>query len=205
MPRRNVFAALCGAGRHCAPGARWCTISGMSLRAHFVQMARNNAWSNLRLHAACRKLDASALTAPRTSFFPSILRTLRHLWIVDEYYVDGLERGGRGASVWADEDRHPTLELLWAAQRSVDRRLVTLCEHVQADADLESSVALERKDGVHTDRMADVLAHLFVHQIHHRGQVHAMLSGTHVSPPQLDEWFLAEDRARAERELAEGL
>jgi uncharacterized damage-inducible protein DinB len=38
-----------------------------------------------------------------------------------------------------------------------------------------------------------VLPHLFVHQIHHRGQVHAMLSGTSVAPPQLDEFFLAEN------------
>ena len=31
--------------------------------------------------------------------------------------------------------------------------------------------------------------HLFQHQIHHRGQAHAMLSATHVEPPQLDEFF----------------
>ena len=33
--------------------------------------------------------------------------------------------------------------------------------------------------------------HLFQHQVHHRGQAHAMLSGTSVSPPQLDEFFSA--------------
>jgi uncharacterized damage-inducible protein DinB len=36
-----------------------------------------------------------------------------------------------------------------------------------------------------------LLSHLFEHQIHHRGQVHAMLSGTPVKPPQLDEFFCA--------------
>jgi hypothetical protein len=30
-------------------------------------------------------------------------------------------------------------------------------------------------------------AHLFQHQIHHRGQAHAMLSGTSAAPPQLGE------------------
>jgi hypothetical protein len=35
-----------------------------------------------------------------------------------------------------------------------------------------------------------VLAHLFMHQTHHRGQVHAMLSGTSVKPPQLDEFLM---------------
>jgi len=38
-----------------------------------------------------------------------------------------------------------------------------------------------------------ILAHLFQHQIHHRGQVHAMLAGTAVKPPQLDEFFCSNE------------
>ena len=43
--------------------------------------------------------------------------------------------------------------------------------------------------------------HLFQHQIHHRGQVHAMLAGTPVKPPQLDEFFMAEEAPLRESEL----
>ncbi|TMA85157.1 MAG: damage-inducible protein DinB, partial [Deltaproteobacteria bacterium] len=43
------------------------------------------------------------------------------------------------------------------------------------------------------ERVDRALAHLFVHQIHHRGQAHAMLAGTSVPPPQLDEFLLASD------------
>jgi uncharacterized damage-inducible protein DinB len=46
-----------------------------------------------------------------------------------------------------------------------------------------------------------VLAHLFIHQIHHRGQAHAMLAGTAVKPPQLDEFFLDEDAPRHDAEF----
>ena len=54
-------------------------------------------------------------------------------------------------------------------------------------------------DRRYRERTQDVLAHLFQHDIHHRGQVHAMLAGTAVAPPQLDEFFLAQDAAlRAE-------
>jgi uncharacterized damage-inducible protein DinB len=35
-----------------------------------------------------------------------------------------------------------------------------------------------------------MLQHLLAHQTHHRGQVHAMLSGTTVAPPQLDEFLM---------------
>jgi uncharacterized damage-inducible protein DinB len=173
----------------------------MSLAAHFVQMARNNAWSNLRLYGACRKLDPAALTAKRTSFFPTILSTLQHIWIVDEYYVDGLEGGHAGYAIFDREFEHTTIDALWSAQRSVDRRLRALCEG-SPESWLDSPITLERPNGPQKDAARDVLAHLFVHQIHHRGQTHAMLSGTPIAPPQLDEWFLAMDRPIAEKELA---
>jgi uncharacterized damage-inducible protein DinB len=47
------------------------------------------------------------------------------------------------------------------------------------------------------------LPHVFVHQIHHRGQAHAMLSGTTAAPPQLDEFFLAADAPLRELDLHE--
>ena len=45
------------------------------------------------------------------------------------------------------------------------------------------------------DRIASVLAHLTMHQTHHRGQAHAMLSGTTVAPPQLDEFLMPSETA----------
>ena len=50
-----------------------------------------------------------------------------------------------------------------------------------------------RRAGEATDRFMRILAHLFQHQVHHRGQVHAMLAGTAVKPPQLDEFFCANE------------
>jgi uncharacterized damage-inducible protein DinB len=177
----------------------------MSLSDHFVQMARNNAWSNARLYRACLTLDHEELTAKRTSFFPSIWLTLQHLWIVDEYYLDGLHGGTRGYAIFEEEEKHRDLPSMWEGQRAADRRLLAYCEGKKSDADWAERVVLHRDKGPQTDLASDVVAHLFVHQIHHRGQVHAMLSGTRVAPPQLDEWFLAMDRPIAERELAEVL
>jgi uncharacterized damage-inducible protein DinB len=50
-----------------------------------------------------------------------------------------------------------------------------------------------------------ILLHLFQHQIHHRGQVHAMLSATSVRPPQLDEFFPADpaEQVLRAKDLAE--
>ncbi|WP_292398985.1 DinB family protein, partial [Mesorhizobium sp.] len=74
-----------------------------------------------------------------------------------------------------------------------DRRLIAFCDRLSAD-DLDRRVITDRReDGKIPERIGDLLAHLFIHDIHHRGQVHAMLSGTSVKPPQLDEFFLDYD------------
>ncbi|TJX56687.1 MAG: damage-inducible protein DinB, partial [Mesorhizobium sp.] len=61
-----------------------------------------------------------------------------------------------------------------------------------------------REDGMIPEKIGDILAHLFLHDIHHRGQVHAMLSGTSVVPPQLDEFLLDYD-VRVRRDEVERL
>ena len=80
------------------------------------------------------------------------------------------------------------------AQAAFDRRLIDFCDRLSA-GDLDRRVITDRReDGKIPERIGDLLAHLFIHQIHHRGQVHAMLSGTSVKPPQLDEFFLDYDQ-----------
>ena len=168
---------------------------------HFRAMARNNAWSNHRLLTACAGLSAAEYAARRVGFFPSIHLTLNHILIVDWYYVDALEGGGRGPALYADPEPCAGFAALDAAQRAVDRRLIAYCDGLDA-ARAGAAVALVRaSDRRHDERAADVLAHLFIHQIHHRGQVHAMLSGTGVAPPQLDEFFLAQDAPLRKAEL----
>jgi uncharacterized damage-inducible protein DinB len=164
-------------------------------------MARNNAWSNRRLHAACALLTQAELEAPRVSFFPTLQATLNHILVVDAYYLDGLEAGGRGLAAVENAIPFPRMPELAAAQRESDARLIRFCESLDTRG-LERRITLDRGDeGLTSEPVRAVLAHLFVHQIHHRGQAHAMLAGTRVAPPQLDEFFLDYDRARREGEV----
>ncbi|WP_332689242.1 DinB family protein [Bosea sp. (in: a-proteobacteria)] len=172
----------------------------MSLALHFRKAARNNAWSNDRLLRACLELSEAEFEAKRTSFFPSLHETLNHNLSIDLYYLDMLEEGGRGLSVFDDFRPLPSRELI-GAQRASDRRLVAFCDS-QDEAALARLVATDRgEDGMVPERLDDLLAHLFQHQIHHRGQAHAMLAGTRIAPPQLDEYFLAFDAGRRAAEL----
>jgi len=168
----------------------------MELASHFAEMARNNAWSNRRLHSACARLSQAELEAPRTSFFPSLQATLNHICAVDAFYLDCLEGGGRGLAIFDDPLPWPRMAELSAAQRELDARLIRFCESLDKTA-LERTVTIDRgEEGLARERVYAVLSHLFVHQVHHRGQAHAMLSGTSVAPPQLDEFFLDYDEPR---------
>jgi uncharacterized damage-inducible protein DinB len=167
----------------------------LSLSRHLAAEAHNNAWSNHRLLKACCELTPEEFVAPRTSFFPSIKATLNHILTVDWYYVEVLERSLAGLPPAENPRRHfdprepfEACADLSREQRAVDRRLVALCESL-TDERLALPVLLPRRDGVVRDTMQRILAHLFQHQIHHRGQAHAMLCGTGVAPPQLDEFF----------------
>jgi uncharacterized damage-inducible protein DinB len=153
-------------------------------------MARNNAWANHRLLSACAGLTQDEFEAHRTGFFPSIKATLNHILIIDWFYVDGLEGGWLGPRAFANREPCPTVADLQREQGAVDWRLIAVCEALTREA-LGGFVRINRDTRVQTERRDRLLLHLFQHQIHHRGQAHAMLSGTTVKPPQLDEFYSA--------------
>ena len=165
---------------------------------YFKAQAYNNAWANHRLLTACEALSPEELAAERVSFFPSIIHTLNHILTVDWFYVSGLEGACIGYAAFDPEIPFWDITEVSREQRKVDRRLIDVCEGLD-DAGLEQTVDLDRQSWVQTERKDRILLHLFQHQIHHRGQVHAMLAGTGVEPPQLDEFFLDHERERALR------
>ena len=162
----------------------------MSALALLQGLARNNAFSNRRLGAACAALMAVEFAAPRVGFFPSLRETANHILEVDLYYLDALEEAGQGQVIFAIfRPSYDPVELA-ARQAAADHRLIAVCEGLD-ETDLARRVVTDRGSrGRIPERIDALLLHLFQHQIHHRGQIHAMLAGTAVAPPQLDEYFL---------------
>lgn len=159
----------------------------MDVAIPYRTMAHNNAWANHRLLTACAGLTPDESVAARTGFFPSLRATLNHILIVDHFYVDAMEGGILGPDAWADREPCGTVAALQDAQAAVDRRLLAVVDGLDEPA-LGRIVAVHRGTSVQRERMDRLLLHLFQHQVRHRGQAHAMLSGTSVPPPQLDEF-----------------
>jgi uncharacterized damage-inducible protein DinB len=171
---------------------------------HFVALAENNAHANHRLLNACAALSPAEFVAPRTGFFPSLSATCHHILTVDRYSISAVTDADGPSPALASQslpsDKRPPIAdfadapALKRAQQARDKELIALCDLSKPDPPLPPT------------RTANVLAHLFQQQIHHRGQAHAMLAGTAVAPPPLDEFFLAGDRAlRRDTLLALGL
>ncbi len=155
--------------------------------------AHANRLANRRLQAALVNLSTSELHSKRTSFFPTIVGTLNHLLAVDRYYIAALNGEPDMESSYRRFAPHDELGPYVSAQDASDTKLVAFCDKLD-DAGANAVVhMLHTPDPTKSDLACLVLNHLFMHQAHHRGQVHSMLSGTHVKPPQLDEFILRVD------------
>ena len=172
------------------------SVSGIVFR----QLARNNLWSNHRLHAACARLSEADYRAARPAFFGSIHGTLNHILQIDRLYLERLAARRPEAPPYGEEQA-PDRASLTVVQRDLDRRLIDLVESFD-EAALAAPVSWVSRGGQETANPRHaVLLHLFLHQVHHRGQLHDMLAQTDVPPPQLDEFLLEEDAARRAADL----
>ncbi|WP_313612586.1 DinB family protein [Rhizobium sp.] len=169
----------------------------------FRKLARNNRLANFRLHHACLQLSQEEFVASRVSFFPTIRATLNHIYTVDRFYIDAVKGGTLGLAAFAKEEPFETMAELRRAQAELDEVLIAFVDGLEEDG-LAATVNIHRGTRIQQDRCDDVLTHLLQHQTHHRGQVHAMLSGTTIKPPQLDEFIVGDD-AKARKEEMDAL
>jgi uncharacterized damage-inducible protein DinB len=167
----------------------------------YRQLARNARLANHRLAVAITALQPGEWAAPRSSFFPSLRATMNHIYTVNLFYLDALQGGTLGPAAFAVAEPYPDPTTLFAALATLDQSAITLVEGL-APADLSRPIHIHRATRIQTESMADTLMHLFLHDQHHRGQVHAMLSGTSIAPPQLDEFFMADDARFRTTDLA---
>ncbi|MCZ4092913.1 DinB family protein [Sinorhizobium psoraleae] len=176
-------------------------MRGMTLPQDLIcrpyrQLARNARLANARLDRACMALSPGEWEAPRTSFFPSLKETMVHLLNADRYYIDTL-RGERPGPPGSPGSRATAAE--FAIERAqVDEWLLGFSESLTVE-ELARKISIPWPERTLTETVADTLLHVFLHGQHHRGQIHSMLSGTSVPPPQIDEFILADNgEARVE-------
>jgi uncharacterized damage-inducible protein DinB/3-isopropylmalate dehydratase small subunit len=193
--RAALRAAQPGAGGLSEP-----TAMATGLVGHVVAMARNNAWSNHRLLSACEALTPRS-SRRRARLLPVAARHLQSHPVGRPVLHRRARRDPTRCSATATRPDFADARSMREAQTASDRRLIAFCER-QTEESLARDCVLPRPNRQPPPTRTEfVLAHLFQHQIHHRGQAHAMLSSTPVKPPQLDEFFLAGEEELRRDEL----
>ncbi|MDP6094555.1 MAG: DinB family protein [Gammaproteobacteria bacterium] len=149
--------------------------------------AHYNQWANKRIYTACDRLSITELALDRRGFFKSILGTLNHILLSDLIYRERLE-GKPTTFTRLDELLYEEISILRKAHEAQDTWYIDFCDRAANTSILEDNLSFDTVEtGEHFSlplRMC--LINLFEHQIHHRGQVHHMLSDAGVDPPPLD-------------------
>ncbi|MEH6402848.1 MAG: DinB family protein [Sneathiella sp.] len=160
---------------------------------HFQKFALYNQWANSRLYEVTATLTAEEQTRDLGAFFGNILGTLNHILVGDLFWMERIEGTGQKPSS-LDEILYKTFSELRIARSASDERLIRIT-NTQSQEDYNSYLDYMTTKGVAChDHKAEVFAHLFNHQTHHRGQCHHMLTQLGKTLPPLDMIYFFRER-----------
>ncbi len=159
----------------------------MSEKSQLILMAEYNKVMNTRMIESAGNLSNTALSENRGAFFKSVIGTLNHIMIGDVLWlkrfaqysnsyaslapVNKIEKPERLDSIMYDD-----LDSFAERRLFLDDVIIRWCGEVM-QKDLDSPLKyINYKGETHNKRLGDLLLHLFLHQVHHRGQITTLLS-----------------------------
>ncbi len=161
--------------------------------AHAATMARYNQWQNRSLYTAADGLTDTARKQDRGAFFKSIHGTLCHILFGDQIWLHRFS--GTPAPKAKSIAESATAIADWAELKServpFDEVIIDWADKLDPqwlEGDLVWRSAAYNRD--FTKPKGLLVTHLFNHQTHHRGQVHAMLTAAGARPEDTDLCFM---------------
>lgn len=155
-------------------------------------MAQYNRWQNASAFGAAGSLSDAARRQDRGAFFRSIHETLAHILAADELWLSRF-----GACAAPDRNlaqsaaRYEGWDALATARGRMDD---IISDWAAAVGPGDLSGELSWYSGMMARQMKRplglLIAHVFNHQTHHRGQVHAMLTAAGAKPQDTDIPFM---------------
>lgn len=162
---------------------------------YVLTMARYNRWQNENLLVMTDALSAEERRKDRGAFFGSIEKTFSHLLWADMTWLHrfaGTPPPDRGFSESAEmirdwnEFRH--------SRKQLDDRILQWAHEVSSDwfeGNLSWHLGTTGRDITRPRKI--LVMQFFNHQTHHRGQIHAMLTGAGARPGGTDLLFMPDD------------
>jgi uncharacterized damage-inducible protein DinB len=152
------------------------------LKVHFDQLAAYNRWANGRVYVDAASLSDDVRKRPVGLFFGSVHGTLNHLLVTDYIWMRRFTGSGPQPER-LNQILHEDFAELRAAREQADERIFMFVTGLQS-ADYKQMLEYSNSTGrVYRQEMGAALTHLFNHQAHHRGQVHAGLTIAGIREP----------------------
>ncbi len=153
---------------------------------NYQMLAAYNAWANKLLYAAVTELSEDELHRDTGAFFGSVFATLSHILVADRVWLNRFTGEGPKPKT-LDEKPYATLPELNAARIQEDARIIDFIDSLTPDQ-LEASFSYTpvTSPELVSHKLWPALTHFFNHQTHHRGQIHAGLTGMGKSSLSLD-------------------
>ena len=152
---------------------------------HLRMMARYNKWANGQLNTAVMNISHDAYMAKREAFFGSIHGGLNHILLIDRIWrgrVEGNPHPADRLDIIVTNSREAFLR----ERMAEDDILIDFTDSFD-EKSLDEKVTYSSLIGfTGTDPRRLILAHMFNHATHHRGQIHALLTQVPADPPPLD-------------------
>ncbi|MDX1581466.1 MAG: DinB family protein [Alphaproteobacteria bacterium] len=161
------------------------------MKDHFKRFANYNTWANARLYDAATALTDFERKRDVKGYFKSLHGSLNHILVADRIWLQRLT--GEGSAPKAlDEILFEKFEALREAREAEDKRIIGYVAGLKT-SDFEETVDYRNTKGEAKSLPRGViLAHLFNHQTHHRGQATHILRQLGVAePPALDLLYFA--------------
>jgi uncharacterized damage-inducible protein DinB len=164
--------------RPVAPG--FMAKEGAMLKAHFDQLAAYNRWANRRIYDDAATLTDDVRKRGAGLFFGSVHGTLNHLLVTDYIWMRRFTGDGPQPER-LNQMMHEDFAALRAARVQEDERIFGFVTGLQ---DYDRQISYQNSTGkTFHQAIGPALTHLFNHQAHHRGQVHAGLTIAGIREP----------------------
>ncbi len=161
---------------------------------HALIMARYNLWQNESLTKAAGNISETERRTERGAFFGTIEKTFSHLLWADRIWLSRFEGTDPPAGSIAESiSLIQRWDIFLTERAALDLRILDWAHKIPPqwfDGDVSwFSGAVGRYV---TRPRKTLTAHLFNHQTHHRGQIHAMLTAAGAKPEATDIPFMPE-------------
>jgi uncharacterized damage-inducible protein DinB len=152
---------------------------------HLQRLTRYKAWADHVFLQSLAALPEAVLADHQPIVFGSMLRTLHHVYCMDQVWKAHLEGVPHGFKT-RNPDDCPPFETLRAAQESIDGWYVQYAQSLDETSLNETVHFTFIGGGEGAMSRGDILMHVINHTTYHRGHVATMMYNASAYPPTTD-------------------